>query len=186
MSSPESQVVIRVCREEDVEALETTMPSRLNRRHLRRFRRQQEQKSTYLIAWVGGNPIGHLDIIWAGPQNESVREHLPDCVDFGGFVVATEFRSKGIGTQLIRAAEMMAKDRGFRQACIGVATDNPRARKLYERLGYRDWGHGVVEESWTNVDEGGRETIATGQDSVMVKELNWPVGQELRLLPSSG
>ncbi|MET9595172.1 GNAT family N-acetyltransferase [Streptomyces sp. NPDC006516] len=49
-------------------------------------------------------------------------------------------RSCGVGTVLIRAAEQRIKDRGLRQAELGVEDGNPRARALYERLGYRAYG----------------------------------------------
>lgn len=45
-------------------------------------------------------------------------------------------QSCGIGTFLIRAAEQRITSRGLRRAELGVEEDNPRARALYERLGY--------------------------------------------------
>jgi len=46
-------------------------------------------------------------------------------------------QSCGVGTVLIEAAEQRIRNRGLRQAELGVEEDNPRARALYERLGYR-------------------------------------------------
>ncbi|MFF6888010.1 GNAT family N-acetyltransferase [Streptomyces sp. NPDC012421] len=45
-------------------------------------------------------------------------------------------RSCGIGTFLVEAAEQRIRNRGLRQAELGVEDGNPRARALYERLGY--------------------------------------------------
>ena len=45
-------------------------------------------------------------------------------------------QSCGIGTALVRASEQRIRDRGLRWAELGVEEDNPRARALYERLGY--------------------------------------------------
>ncbi|MGW5733419.1 MULTISPECIES: GNAT family N-acetyltransferase [Streptomyces] len=45
-------------------------------------------------------------------------------------------QSCGIGTFLVEAAELRIKNRGLRQAELGVEESNPRARALYERLGY--------------------------------------------------
>ncbi|MFD7202937.1 GNAT family N-acetyltransferase [Streptomyces sp. NPDC059893] len=45
-------------------------------------------------------------------------------------------QSCGIGTFLVEAAEHRIKSRGLRQAELGVEESNPRARALYERLGY--------------------------------------------------
>lgn len=45
-------------------------------------------------------------------------------------------QSCGIGTALVRASEQRIRDRGLRWAELGVEEENPRARALYERLGY--------------------------------------------------
>ncbi|MEV0010879.1 GNAT family N-acetyltransferase [Streptomyces sp. NPDC047973] len=45
-------------------------------------------------------------------------------------------QSCGIGTLLVEAAEQRIRDRGLHQAELGVEDGNPRARALYERLGY--------------------------------------------------
>lgn len=45
-------------------------------------------------------------------------------------------QSCGIGTLLIEAAELRMRSRGLLHAELGVEESNPRARSLYERLGY--------------------------------------------------
>jgi ribosomal protein S18 acetylase RimI-like enzyme len=45
-------------------------------------------------------------------------------------------QSCGIGTFLVDAAEQRIRNRGLRQAELGVEENNPRARALYERLSY--------------------------------------------------
>ncbi|NEE49004.1 GNAT family N-acetyltransferase, partial [Streptomyces sp. SID8455] len=45
-------------------------------------------------------------------------------------------QSCGIGTFLVEAAERRIRTRGLRQAELAVEESNPRARALYERLGY--------------------------------------------------
>lgn len=45
-------------------------------------------------------------------------------------------QSCGLGTILIAAAEERIRRRGLVRAELGVEQDNPRARALYERLGY--------------------------------------------------
>jgi len=47
------------------------------------------------------------------------------------------FQNLGIGTRLIAAAERRLKTRGFRLSELGVEKNNPRAQRLYERLGYQ-------------------------------------------------
>ena len=57
-------------------------------------------------------------------------------------------RGLGIGTAIIKHAELIAARMGHHQIALGVGTDNPRAHRLYLRLGYTDWGHGSVATSY--------------------------------------
>lgn len=50
--------------------------------------------------------------------------------------VQPALQSCGIGTFLVQAAELRIRNRGLRHAELGVEENNPRARALYERLGY--------------------------------------------------
>ena len=55
-------------------------------------------------------------------------------------------QSCGIGTILIQAAEQRILARGLHRAELGVEESNPRARTLYDRLGYVAYGR--APESW--------------------------------------
>ena len=55
-----------------------------------------------------------------------------------GIAVAEPHRGRGIGTALIAAFEERARDNGFQTVSLEVIAANPRARDLYERLGYRE------------------------------------------------
>lgn len=72
-------------------------------------------------------------------------------------------RSRGIGTLLIRSAEQHITARGPARAELAVEESNPRARALYERLGYR--AHGRAPDSWDVEDADGTprryETVCT-------------------------
>ena len=57
-----------------------------------------------------------------------------------------DLRSLGLGAAHIKEAEARIKKRGVDTALLGVEDDNPRARSLYERLGYVGYGH--ENESW--------------------------------------
>lgn len=45
-------------------------------------------------------------------------------------------QGKGIGSTLFKEVEKLAKIKGFQQTSLNVADDNPRAKKLYTKLGY--------------------------------------------------
>lgn len=72
-------------------------------------------------------------------------------------------QSCGIGTILIRAAEQRIRARGLDQAELGVEESNPRARALYERLGYVAYGR--APDSWDEQASDGTivryETVCT-------------------------
>ncbi len=78
-------------------------------------------------------------------------------------------RSCGIGTVLIRAAEQRIRGRGLDRAELGVEEINPRARALYERLGYLVCGS--KPEAWDEEAADGSITRYETVCTVMRKEL---------------
>ncbi len=60
--------------------------------------------------------------------------------------VHEQLQSLGLGTRLVAALEKRVRRAGRTRAQLGVELDNPRARALYTRLGYREVGSRV--ESW--------------------------------------
>ena len=62
-------------------------------------------------------------------------------------------QSLGLGTFLLEALEKRIRDRGISKATLGVEQTNPRARKLYERLGYTYFKSDV--DSWEAVGSDG-------------------------------
>ena len=79
-------------------------------------------------------------------------------------------QSCGIGTMFIQAAEQRILARGLRRAELGVEECNPRARALYDRLGYVAYGR--APDSWDEQAPDGTivryETVCT----LMRKELS--------------
>ncbi|HEV3295721.1 MAG TPA: GNAT family N-acetyltransferase, partial [Streptosporangiaceae bacterium] len=71
---------------------------------------------------------------------------------------------------LIEAAEQRIRARGLRRAELAVEESNPRARALYQRLGYVAYGR--APDSWDEQAEDGSvvryETVCT----LMRKELD--------------
>jgi hypothetical protein len=52
-----------------------------------------------------------------------------------------------------------------------VGLDNPNARRLYERLGYADWGHGTVAATWVERDHAGPPVTVSEACDMLVKRL---------------
>jgi ribosomal protein S18 acetylase RimI-like enzyme len=131
-----------------------------------------------LIAWSGSpshvrNVAGLLDRVPSG-EVEYLAVRAPDgfpiakgCVVYGFREDAGDIEQlathellggRGIATRLIGALEERIRARGVRWAVLGVEDDNPRARALYERLGYTAYGRDSA--SW-ETDRGMYETELT-------------------------
>jgi ribosomal protein S18 acetylase RimI-like enzyme len=81
-------------------------------------------------------------------------------------------QSCGIGTVLIKAAEQRIRARGLHRAELGVEECNPRARALYERLGYLAYGR--EPDSWDQETPDGSITRYETVCTLMRKELPQP------------
>jgi ribosomal protein S18 acetylase RimI-like enzyme len=65
--------------------------------------------------------------------------------------VLPEFRGRGLGTRLLTIAEQMALRLDKRGLSIIVSDANLDARRLYERVGYREVSRrAMVKEGWLN------------------------------------
>jgi ribosomal protein S18 acetylase RimI-like enzyme len=84
--------------------------------------------------------------------------------------VHAPLRSCGLGTLLIGAAEERIGARGLHRAELGVEEDNPRARALYERLGYT--AYGKESASWDQEAPDGTITRYETVCTLMYKELS--------------
>ncbi|HEY1176493.1 MAG TPA: GNAT family N-acetyltransferase, partial [Phytomonospora sp.] len=77
----------------------------------------------------------------------------PGAGELTQLAVHPALQSCGLGTVLIGALEDRIRVRGLTVAELGVETVNPRARALYERLGYRAFG--TVRTGWDQRTEEG-------------------------------
>lgn len=119
----------------------------------RTFREQQLGRRLMLLADCSGFPIGQIFI-----QFTSNNSQIADGRQRGylySLRVMEMFRQQGIGTRLIQEAEAVLIERGFHQVTIAVSLTNDRARRLYERLGYRvSWQD---SGNWSYIDHLGRK-----------------------------
>lgn len=142
--------------------------------HHKRYDVQKRGKGLYLIAWHDSTPIGHFLLRWSGPDDARVTNYVDiaqsACLEAGA--TRAEYQRKGVATAIIREAERLAKERGCSQIGLEVGnTDNPGAKKLYEKLGYVDWGHGEFQISWDYIDENGNKRTDTEIVIYMQKNL---------------
>jgi GNAT superfamily N-acetyltransferase len=132
---------------------------------------QQAGRGVLLVAWLDGRPVGDGFLDCKPPEETELRRHLPGVPEFGHLEVIGPLWGQGIGTALIRTAEDTARQLGHNQLVLAVGVDNPRARRLYERLGYVDWGQGTIVNTWLERDHDGRPITLSETCNVLVKRL---------------
>ncbi len=149
-------------------------PDTLSKDHDKRYEVQKQGEGVYLIAWHDHTPIDHFLLRWSGPDDARVRKYLDVTKTAYLEAGATHgaYRRKGVATALIREAERLAKAHGCTQIGLEVGnTDNPDAKRLYEHLGYADWGQGEFLISWEYIERNGHART----DSEIVTYLHKPL-----------
>jgi len=125
--------------------------------HFRRvFQRAYEDqlagRRLMLLADLNGWPVGQvfiqLDSLDDTPSEQGKRGYLYS------LRVLDPLQGQGLGTALIYEAETILTSRNYGSVSIAAAKNNPGARRLYERLGYRVF----MEDNgrWQYVDHEGR------------------------------
>jgi ribosomal protein S18 acetylase RimI-like enzyme len=66
-----------------------------------------------------------------------LKRHAPGRWHVHALAVAPEHRGHGLGTRLLRIVDPLAAEEGLTETSLTVAEANERARRLYEREGYR-------------------------------------------------
>ena len=105
-------------------------------RHLVSVREQLDRVTSGAVEYLVACPPSGL------PVGKTGIDYTPraDAGTIYQAAVHPALQSCGIGTLLVAAAEQRIRSRGRRHAELDVEHDNPRARALYERLGYVAYG----------------------------------------------
>ena len=99
----------------------------------------------YLVVRApAGQPVAKMRVDYTSEDDTGV---------FSQLATMDQLQGLGIATMLIAAAEQRVRARGLAFAALGVEDDNPRARRLYERLGYQASGRRPA--SWEYQDDDG-------------------------------
>lgn len=160
---------IRPASGDDLEALVAALGQR--RFFSDRLARQRVGGGTLLVAWLDGRLVGDVFLDRDPASEPAVHRRLPGVPTLIHLEVLEPFQRRGVGTALIHAGEDTARQLGHDRLAMGVGVDNHDARRLYERLGYGDWGHGTVETSWQEHDQAGRPTTVSETIHMLVRDL---------------
>lgn len=93
------------------------------------YRSILERDCLAVVAVANGRVVGWCDVL---PTRGESRAH----VGIIGLGLMPEYRGRGIGAALMTAALERAWAKGFTRIELTVRTDNVRAKRLYERLGF--------------------------------------------------
>lgn len=154
-------IVIRDAVENDLDQLQTLREKRIV--HVDRIRDADGHTLRYLVAERAGELVGFVLLLYAQPPSwQPQTAGFPLLVDL---YVHPAHRSRGIGATIIHYLESAARARGFRQLFLCVDIDNPRARQLYERLGYHAIQCEPYVSHWRVIDSEG--TVQEGDESLI-------------------
>ncbi|MFC1526688.1 GNAT family N-acetyltransferase [Candidatus Latescibacterota bacterium] len=147
----------------DLETLRCHLPDSDGMSHEACLKGHTADRGIYLVAWAGDVPVGRLFLAWQNSEIPRILQTHPQARQFSespeirDVYVDPGHRSRGIGTHLIREALACADRHTACGATICVNVDNPRARALYERLGFSEPGIGVFTTEGTFTDKDGNE-----------------------------
>lgn len=85
--------------------------------------------SLALVAEADGELVGNVLV---SVERSLVSDHVGTL----SICVAHDWRDSGIGTALMRAAQVWARQRGLAKVALGVFPDNDRAIAVYEHVGF--------------------------------------------------
>jgi GNAT superfamily N-acetyltransferase len=125
-------------------------------KHEERIELQRSGRATYLIAWLGDEPVGHVLVHFSPVSDQGATV---GCAELEELFVREDARGRGIGRALLAQAEAAATSAGATTLGLGVSVANPcnaAARRLYEQRGYTDAGLEEFILRYTYWDELGR------------------------------
>ena len=138
--------VIRKCRSEDVRALEWEGLFTHHREILERtYREQLHGEQVMLVADLDGALVGQ---VWVDLRSERHR----DTAMIWALRTRPSHERCGVATQLLAAAEAIAREHGFRATELAAEVANTRARRLYQRRGYNSTERVTQTYSYTTPD----------------------------------
>ena len=123
--------------------------------HKKKIQEQKKGRNFWFIAWIDNKPVGHIQLRLNGTKHKTVRKYIKNCAHVESLGVKKEYRRKGIGIKLTKYCEKIAKKNKINKIGLMVGeTDNPYAKALYKKIGYKDWKHGTFTESWDVLTKG--------------------------------
>jgi GNAT superfamily N-acetyltransferase len=116
----------------------------LGPRHADFYSRHLHRGGVVLSAWRSDQLVGAVYVSWDPADERKIRWLLRGVPLLHHLHILEGRRRQRIGTELVRAAEALARERGHRRVAVGIDLENRAAVLLYRHLGFRGWRWGKV------------------------------------------
>lgn len=143
--------------------------TQFRRIYARAFRRAEKgEAALWGLDDQQGNLVGQVFVLLYNETDLEVADGAERAF-VHSFRIRPAHRDRGLGTRLMRFAEADLITRRFRRVSLNVASDNPAAMRLYQRLGYRQLH--TISGYWSYIDHQGVQR--------QLHEPGWRMGKDL-------
>ncbi|MFT3983281.1 MAG: GNAT family N-acetyltransferase [Lachnospiraceae bacterium] len=105
--------------------------------HIDRLERLRCGRAAYLAAFINDCPIGFVEVSFGNKFDVLKFTDNNFCAEMMDLNIIEPLRNLGIGSRLVYEAEKICMEKNITYLGLDVnPKDNPRAKKLYESLGY--------------------------------------------------
>lgn len=128
-------IIIKEATERDIFEIQKIRPALTLEKINERLKLQDKKEAVFLVIKNDDEIISYVLLKWNG------KETHPEYPDMEDLFTKEDQRRKGFGTMLIMECEKRTKKKEFSKIGLCVnPTLNPKAKKLYEKLGYKHDG----------------------------------------------
>ncbi len=94
----------------------------------------ESEKNFMVNAYLDDELVGDLGVSVVRPHIKFLHR------GYLGMSIRQEYTGMGVGSFMMKVALEQAKKNGFEQVELGVYSDNARARHMYTKMGFKEYG----------------------------------------------